>query len=223
MLRKKIFFVPQPVSFDEKVFRAKKDTLLYQRSRAVLLIAVPSSYLFNQSGGKIHPHHGQRIVRKGVNLRQQSAVNIGASAVLLHGQMLLRNISDEDIIHIPIAGKMSIVAVIVHPPDAAVPPDDAILYIIHVFVGGVGDLFIDGGLNGGKILRMDQSVKGISRKLTKLLRVIAPEQPVGSLVDIDDLLGVIRLVYKEAARHLLRHPFDRGNDLFIRYSIYRKA
>ena len=106
-------------------------------------------------------------------------------------------------------------SVIIHPSDDTVLPNDTVYDIVHIIVGMVGDLFVDGVLYRIEILRMNHAAESIACKSTEFFDGLAAEDHARGLVDIQNLLGLVGTVDEKAAGHLLCQPLDGRQLLFL--------
>ena len=160
--------------------------------------------------------HRARVEIQQVDRRKihaQAGDDLRAELVLLRGAVLFRDIAEEHIIDLTEARQLRKMAVIVHPADLAVLPDDAVFHIVHIVVAAVGDLRLNGLLDRVEILRMDKAAEGMPRHRLKLLRRLTAENTEHGAVGKQQLLRLIRPIDKEPARDLFGHPFDHRQDM----------
>ena len=97
--------------------------------------------------------------------------------------------------------------IILDPAGLAVFADDSVFDIVKV-IFALFDLLFDAFLYSIQVIRMNHSLEGIARQFLKFLYSIATKDPKKSLVHIDDMLLMVRMINEKAPWHLIHKSDD---------------
>ena len=141
--------------------------------------------------------------------------------ILFRLRAFFGNIRDEDIIDPAVLLCHCVVAVVVHPAELSVLAPDTVLYIVHV-VFVLVDLLADRAADRFVILRVNQTLEGISGQCFEILRTVAAKDVKARLVCVEQLFRRLGPVDEEAAWHVPSKLLDYGERGLVQFKAFSR-
>ena len=133
----------------------------------------------------------------------------------------VRNIRGKNIENPAVGICFRIVAVIIHPADFPVSPDDAVFHMIQFFLPG-GELTFYLFADCFIIVGMDHPTEGVAGQCFKVFGIFTAKNAHNGPVGIKQLSGLFRPVDEEPAWHVPADCFHNGERLLIQLKMFSK-